>query len=68
MESVCAMINLLWNATELAYLIIGFVTFSFCFVSNEASFTVEFRTLCLVSGLLMLMIGCILDHLKKIFI
>ena len=62
------MTKLLWNITELAYLSIGFIVFTFCFVSNESAFTVEFRTLCLVSGLLMLAIGCILDHLKQIFI
>lgn len=62
------MIKLLWNITEISYLFIGFIVFSFCFVSNDSAFTVEFRTLCLVSGLLMLLIGCGLDHLKKIFI
>lgn len=62
------MTKLLWNLTEIAYLCIGFIVFSFCFISNETAFTVEFRSLCLVSGLLMLAIGCILDHLKQIFI
>lgn len=62
------MIKLLWNVTEIAYLFIGFIVFSFCFVSNDSAFTVEFRTLCLVSGLFMLMIGCILDRLKLFFI
>lgn len=62
------MINLLWNVTEIAYLIIGFIVFSFCFVSNDAAFTVEFRNLCLVSGLFMLMIGYILDRIEILFI
>ena len=62
------MIKLLWNATELAYLIIGFVIFSFCFVSNDAAFTQLFRTECCVFGLLMILIGCGLDHLKQYFI
>lgn len=62
------MTKLLWNITEISYLSIGFIVFTFCFISNDAAFTVEFRTLCLVSGLFMLMIGCILDRLKLLFI
>ena len=61
------MIKLLWNVTEMAYLLIGFIVFSFCFISNDASFTVEFRITCFISGLLMLLIGFGLDLLKEIF-
>ena len=61
------MAKALWTFTEVLYVISGIITFTL-FTSPEAPGSPTHITMCILISMVMLLIGCMLDILKDVFI